>query len=110
MIITHVDQGKTTLVNGMLKQARVFRENQAVAERVINSNDLERERGITILAKDLDPRRADGSDGNSQNRRDAWRGRLGDESGAGFRHSIFVSYLPMTGNPLRECVGSDVAW
>ena len=43
--------GKTTLVDGMLKQARVFRENQTVAERVMDSNDLERERGITILAK-----------------------------------------------------------
>jgi GTP-binding protein len=50
-IIAHVDHGKTTLVDGMLKQARVFRENQAVAERVMDSFDLERERGITILAK-----------------------------------------------------------
>ncbi|GAB4533579.1 MAG: translational GTPase TypA [Anaerolineales bacterium] len=50
-IIAHVDHGKTTLVDGMLKQARVFRENQHVAERVLDSNDLERERGITILAK-----------------------------------------------------------
>ncbi len=50
-IIAHVDHGKTTLVDGMLKQARVFRENQQVAERVMDSNDLERERGITILAK-----------------------------------------------------------
>ena len=50
-IIAHVDHGKTTLVDGMLKQARVFRENQTVAERVMDSNDLERERGITILAK-----------------------------------------------------------
>ena len=50
-IIAHVDHGKTTLVDGMLKQARVFRENQFVAERVMDSNDLERERGITILAK-----------------------------------------------------------
>ena len=50
-IIAHVDHGKTTLVDGMLKQARVFRENQQVAERVLDSNDLERERGITILAK-----------------------------------------------------------
>ncbi len=59
-IIAHVDHGKTTLVDGMLKQARVFRENQKVAERVMDSNELERERGITILAKDLDPRPADG--------------------------------------------------
>ncbi len=50
-IIAHVDHGKTTLVDGMLKQARVFRENQQVAERIMDSNDLERERGITILAK-----------------------------------------------------------
>jgi GTP-binding protein len=50
-IIAHVDHGKTTLVDGMLKQARIFRENQQVAERVMDSNELERERGITILAK-----------------------------------------------------------
>ena len=50
-IIAHVDHGKTTLVDGMLHQARVFRLNQAVAERVMDSNELERERGITILAK-----------------------------------------------------------
>jgi GTP-binding protein len=50
-IIAHVDHGKTTLVDGLLKQARVFRENQQVMERVMDSNDLERERGITILAK-----------------------------------------------------------
>ena len=50
-IIAHVDHGKTTLVDHMLRQARVFRENQQVAERIMDSNDLERERGITILAK-----------------------------------------------------------
>ncbi len=50
-IIAHVDHGKTTLVDGMLRQARVFRENQFVMERVLDSNALERERGITILAK-----------------------------------------------------------
>ena len=50
-IIAHVDHGKTTLVDGLLRQARVFRENQQVMERVMDSNDLERERGITILAK-----------------------------------------------------------
>ena len=50
-IVAHVDHGKTTLVDGMLKQARVFRSNQQVVERVLDSNDLERERGITILAK-----------------------------------------------------------
>jgi GTP-binding protein len=50
-IIAHVDHGKTTLVDGLLKQARVFRDNQQVVERVMDSNDLERERGITILSK-----------------------------------------------------------
>ena len=50
-IIAHVDHGKTTLVNEMLKQGGVFRENQQVADRVMDSNDLEKERGITILAK-----------------------------------------------------------
>ncbi|MFT6557413.1 translational GTPase TypA [Sneathiella sp.] len=50
-IIAHVDHGKTTLVDGLLKQSGTFRENQQVAERAMDSNDLERERGITILAK-----------------------------------------------------------
>ena len=50
-IIAHVDHGKTTLVDAMLKQSNTFRDNQAVEERVMDSNDLERERGITILAK-----------------------------------------------------------
>ena len=50
-IIAHVDHGKTTLVDAMLKQSGTFRENQQVAERVMDSNDLEKERGITILAK-----------------------------------------------------------
>ncbi len=50
-IIAHVDHGKTTLVDGMLRQTNVFRSNQQVTERVLDSNDLERERGITILAK-----------------------------------------------------------
>ena len=50
-IIAHVDHGKTTLVDEMLKQSGAFRANQSVAERVMDSNDLERERGITILAK-----------------------------------------------------------
>ncbi|KAL5981995.1 putative elongation factor TypA-like svr3, chloroplastic [Asimina triloba] len=50
-IVAHVDHGKTTLVDAMLKQAKVFRENQFVQERIMDSNDLERERGITILSK-----------------------------------------------------------
>ena len=50
-IIAHVDHGKTTLVDAMLKQSHVFRENEQVAERVMDSNDLEKERGITILSK-----------------------------------------------------------
>src|SRR5574341_533464 len=50
-IIAHVDHGKTTLVDGMLKQAHVFRESAIVGERILDSNALERERGITILAK-----------------------------------------------------------
>ena len=50
-IIAHVDHGKTTLVDALLRQSGVFRANQQVRERVLDSNDLERERGITILAK-----------------------------------------------------------
>src|ERR1700719_492463 len=50
-IVAHVDHGKTTLVDAMLRQSGIFRENEAVTERVMDSNDLERERGITILAK-----------------------------------------------------------
>ena len=50
-IIAHVDHGKTTLVDELLKQSGVFRANQEVAERVMDSNDIERERGITILSK-----------------------------------------------------------
>jgi len=52
-IIAHVDHGKTTLVDAMLKQSGVFRANQEITERVMDSNDLERERGITILSKNL---------------------------------------------------------
>ena len=50
-IIAHVDHGKTTLVDELLKQSGVFRDNQEVTERVMDSNDIERERGITILSK-----------------------------------------------------------
>ena len=58
-IIAHVDHGKTTLVNEMLKQGGVFRENQSTVERVMDSGDLERERGITILAKNTSVRYKD---------------------------------------------------
>ena len=50
-IIAHVDHGKTTLVDAMLKQSGLFRANEETADRMMDSNDLERERGITILAK-----------------------------------------------------------
>ena len=50
-IIAHVDHGKTTLVDGMLKQSGVFHEKQVVEERVLDRNELERERGITIMSK-----------------------------------------------------------
>ena len=50
-IIAHVDHGKTTLVDGLLRQSGVFRENQELTERVMDSNDIEKERGITILSK-----------------------------------------------------------
>ena len=50
-IIAHVDHGKTTLVDQLLRQSGIFRSNEVVNERVMDSNDLERERGITILSK-----------------------------------------------------------
>ena len=55
-IVAHVDHGKTTLVDHMLRQAGVFRANEELVERVMDSNDLERERGITILAKNTSVR------------------------------------------------------
>lgn len=58
-IIAHVDHGKTTLVDHILKQTGAFRDNQHIAKRVMDSNDLERERGITILAKNLSVRYKD---------------------------------------------------
>ena len=54
-IIAHVDHGKTTLVDELLKQSGTFRENQDVGERIMDSNDIERERGITILSKNRLP-------------------------------------------------------
>ena len=58
-VIAHVDHGKTTLVDALLKQSGVFRANEAVADRVMDSLDLEREKGITILAKNAAIRRGD---------------------------------------------------
>ena len=55
-IIAHVDHGKTTLVDAMLRQSGTFRANEAVVERVMDSMDLERERGITIMAKNTSVR------------------------------------------------------
>ncbi|HQY29845.1 MAG TPA: GTP-binding protein, partial [Thermomicrobiales bacterium] len=52
-IIAHVDHGKTTLVDGLLKQSHIFRDPDAAGELIADSNDLERERGITILAKNM---------------------------------------------------------
>ena len=52
-IIAHVDHGKTTLVDQLLRQSGIFRANQEVVDRVMDSNDIERERGITILSKNI---------------------------------------------------------
>ena len=53
-IIAHVDHGKTTLVDGLLKQGGIYRDNQETVTRVMDSDDIEKERGITILAKNTD--------------------------------------------------------
>ncbi len=77
-IIAHVDHGKTTLVDQMLRQAGAFRLNQQVEERVMDSNPLERERGITILAKNTSvrwQRHQDQHRGYARPRRLRWRGR-----------------------------------
>src|SRR3954471_5046347 len=58
-IIAHVDHGKTTLVDAMLKQSHVYRDNETVVDRVMDSMDLERERGITIMAKNAAVRYGD---------------------------------------------------
>ncbi len=58
-IIAHVDHGKTTLVDAMLKQAGTYRDNETIVERVMDSMDLERERGITIMAKNTSVRYGD---------------------------------------------------
>ena len=58
-IIAHVDHGKTTLVDKMLKESGIFRDNQKVADRVMDSGDIEKERGITILAKNTSVRYGD---------------------------------------------------
>ena len=58
-IIAHVDHGKTTLVDAMLQQSGVFRANQEITERIMDSNDLEKERGITILSKNLSVQHGD---------------------------------------------------
>src|SRR5579863_5885304 len=67
-IVAHVDHGKTTLVDHMLRQAGTFRANEVLTERVMDSNDLERERGITILAKNTSVRwRARTAEGSAEN-------------------------------------------
>ena len=71
-IIAHVDHGKTTLVDEMLKQGGVYRENQEIVDRVMDSNDLERERGITILAKNTAVRYGDTKINIVDNRRNGY--------------------------------------
>ena len=87
-IIAHVDHGKTTLVDQLLKQSGVFRENQEVQERVMDSNDIERERGITILSKNTAVYYKDtkiniaGKSGTAQ------------ENKKRNSHALFVAYAP----------------
>ena len=75
-IIAHVDHGKTTLVDELLKQSGVFRANQEVQERVMDSNDIERERGITILSKNTGLWRRSGTGAENGQRSRACGGRL----------------------------------
>src|SRR5580698_10158229 len=74
-IVAHVDHGKTTLVDHMLRQAGTFRANEILTERVMDSNDLERERGITILAKNTSIR---------------WRSRSAGAAAAGSPEAAFT--------------------
>ncbi len=77
-IIAHVDHGKTTLVDCLLRQSGEFRASQLVGERILDSNDLERERGITILAKNIAiplQGNEDQPDRHAGPRRFRWRGR-----------------------------------
>ena len=83
-IIAHVDHGKTTLVDQLLKQSGVFRENQEVQERVMDSNDIERERGITILSKNTAVHYKGVQDQHHRYTRPCrlrWRGRTCSEDG-----------------------------
>ena len=108
-IIAHVDHGKTTLVDAMLRQSGMFRANEAVAERVMDSNDLERERGITILAKNTAVHYGGRQD---QHRRHAGPRRLRRRGGAraedGRRRAAARGRLrgPAAADPLRAQEGA----
>ena len=83
-IIAHVDHGKTTLVDRLLWSSHVFRENQEVAERVLDSNDQERERGITILSKNISIHYKDTQDQRYRHPRSCrlwWRGGARSQHG-----------------------------